>query len=105
MKQFAVIGKPEFTLGFQLTGIRDVVTVTSSEKEDIAKEVRLFLVRQDIAIVIIDEDTMQALDERTRDDTVSSLAPVFVIVSAASQQDALRKMIRQSIGVDLMKES
>ncbi len=105
MKQFVVIGRPEFTLGFQLTGIREVVTLKSDEKEFIINTVRPFLARQDLAIVIIDEPTMQILDERTHDEAVSSLSPVFVVVSATAQQDALRKMIRQSIGVDLMKES
>jgi len=55
-------------------------------------------------IVIIDENTMEGLDDYTKELVVSSISPVFVVVSETTQQDELRKMIIQSIGVDLMKD-
>ena len=105
MKKLAVIGPPEFTLGFQLAGIREVITFTKLDKEETTKQIHALLTKADIGIVIADEETMNSLDEQTKADTTVSLSPVFIIVSRHSQQEELRKMIKQSIGVDLMKEA
>ncbi|MFH1275499.1 MAG: V-type ATP synthase subunit F [Candidatus Woesearchaeota archaeon] len=99
MKDIAVVGKSEFTLGFRLTGIKNVVE-TNNAKEDIVK----FLNNDKIGIVIMDEKTMEELDDYTKELVVGSISPVFVVVSETAQQDELRKMIIQSIGVDLMKD-
>ena len=100
MKQLAVIGKPEFTLGFKLTGIREVID-TLNPKEDIAK----ILQNENYGIIILDPEIMADLDEYTKEQVVTSINPVFVVVSKEASQDELRKMIIQSIGVDLMKEN
>lgn len=99
MKDIAVIGKTEFTLGFRLTGIRRVID-TNNPKEDVLK----MLEDVTVGIVIIDEETMGSLDDYTKERVIASISPVFVVVSETSQQEELRKMIIQSIGVDLMKE-
>ena len=98
MKKMAVVGTPEFTLGFKMTGIREVINV-----KDPNNDVKLFFSRDDIGIVIIDEDTVSKLDERTKEELITSITPVFVTVSTTSAQEELRNMIMQSIGVDLMK--
>ncbi len=99
MKDIAVIGEAEFTLGFALTGIRRVINPT-----DANTEIRPLLEDKTVGIVIIDETTMGKLDDHVKEDVVTSIEPVFVTVSATAQQEELRKMILQSIGVDLMKE-
>ena len=100
MKEIAVFGDAAFTLGFRLAGIRNAVDV-KNPVEDL-KELRR---NKQVGIIIIDEQTMNALDTRTREDVVSSLDPVFVTVSMKDSQEELRKMILQSIGVDLQKEN
>ncbi|PIN74291.1 V-type ATP synthase subunit F [Candidatus Woesearchaeota archaeon CG10_big_fil_rev_8_21_14_0_10_45_16] len=95
MRSIAIVGEPEFTLGFRLAGIRQVVG-----KENIKE----LLDDKTVGIVIIDEATMQDLDPRLKDDIVASVDPVFVVVSETAKQEELRKMIIQSIGVDLLKE-
>jgi V/A-type H+/Na+-transporting ATPase subunit F len=99
MKSIAVIGKSEFTLGFKLTGIRNIID-TKQSKEDVLS----LLKDTDVGIVIIDDETMQGLDEYTKEQVVGSISPVFVVVSESVNQGELRKMIIQSIGVDLMKD-
>lgn len=99
MNKIVVLGKPEFTLGFALTGIRDGINVT-----DINKDVKNCLSNDDMSIVIMDEDSMGELDPRIKEDVVASIKPVFVVVSTTSQQQELRDMILQAIGVDLLKD-
>ncbi|MBI2112938.1 V-type ATP synthase subunit F [Candidatus Woesearchaeota archaeon] len=99
MKEIAVIGPVEFTLGFRLAGIKHVVD-TGSLSEGMVK----LLDNSEVGIVITDEETMSSLDEYIKEKVIGSINPVVVVVSDKVQQDELRKMIIQSIGVDLMKE-
>jgi V/A-type H+/Na+-transporting ATPase subunit F len=92
--KIAVVGSEEFSLGFQLAGIREIAS---------AEAVAGFLSRKDLGIVILDEATMTGLDQRVKEEVLGSISPVFLVVSEQAQQEELRKMIRQSIGVDLMK--
>jgi V/A-type H+/Na+-transporting ATPase subunit F len=93
----AVIGEPEFTLGFRLAGIRRVL------ETDLANDVKSCLKDAQLSVVIIDESSMNQLEEALRKDVVNSLQPVFVAVSEHAAQEELRKLILQSVGVDLMK--
>ena len=95
MKSIAVMGESEFTLGFRLAGIRDVITKDGIEN---------VLASREIGIVIIDQTTFDSFDERVQEELTASLQPVFVVLAEEHNQDALRKMIVQSIGVDLLKE-
>lgn len=99
MKELAVLGTGEFTLGFRLTGIRHIVTAQQP-----SLDLQRLLQNQDLGIVIIDQETMQAVDEDTQEKALASLQPVVVVVSETSAQDDLRNLIIQSIGVDLLKE-
>lgn len=98
--KIAVIGKSEFTLGFRLTGIKDILDADENPREQIDELIK----NAEIGIVVIDEDTVSRADERTKEDIVNSIKPVFVTVSATAAQEELRKMIIKSIGVDLLKD-
>ncbi len=98
-KKIAIIGSQEFTLGFRLTGIKTVINPTNANEE-----IQSLIERNDIGVVLMDEETMSELKEQLKEDVIASLSPVFVVISATAQQEALRKMILQSIGVDLLKE-
>jgi len=98
-KEIFVIGDQEFNLGFRLAGIRKIIT-----PENLNEEIDNLLQSKEAGIVILDEKIMENLEERKREDLVASVDPVFVVVSTEAKQDELRKMIIQSIGVDLMKE-
>jgi len=95
MKEIVVVGEPEFTLGFRLAGIRKVLD---------AEKIPQLLDDKSIGIVILNQQTMDNLDERIREEVVASISPVFVVVAETAEQGELRKMIIQSIGVDLLKE-
>ena len=98
--EIAVLGKPEFTLGFRISGIRRVFDVEEPLKA--VSRIDELMHNEEIGIIIMDEKTIEGLDERTRETVESSVKPVTVIVSAESgAQEALRKTIIKSIGVDL----
>lgn len=103
MMQIAVIGGPEFTLGFRIAGIRDVHDV--EKQQDAAAKMRELMQAGKTGIIIADEKAMGLLDEKTREAAEAAVKPVTVVVSAeASAQETLRKMIIKSIGVDLWKD-
>ena len=99
--EIAVVGGQEFTLGFRLAGIRKVVDVEDNPE----LVLRSLMGDSEIGIVITDNTTLEKLDEYAKQDVQKSVKPVFIVLSAdAVAQDALRKMIIKSIGVDLWKE-
>ncbi len=110
MKELAVLGSGEFTLGFRLTGIKRVIASTSTSttstsiSSSLGEDFHSLLNNQQVGIIITDEATMTALPEDSRELAISSIDPVVVVVSPSAGQDELRKMIIRSIGVDLLKE-
>ncbi len=100
MKNIAVVGTGEFTLGFKLAGINEVVIIEENDE----KTIKSFLGRSDLGIVIVDEKVMEKLSPLLHQDIIQSLQPVFVVLSVSGKEDGLREMIMQSIGVDLLKE-
>ncbi|MBI1969981.1 V-type ATP synthase subunit F [Candidatus Woesearchaeota archaeon] len=100
MLEVAVIGSSEFVLGFQLAGVKRIIEL--EEKEN--PEKKIMELKQDpaIGIIITDARTMEKLNEYRREEIQASVKPVVVVLSIeAEAQDALRKMILKSIGVDL----
>ena len=99
MSAIAVMGREEFVLGFQLTGIRKVIVGDENPRE----QVRLLLQSKDTSIVLIDQVTIDKLEEHDLFDVESSIAPVFVTVSTEGSMGNLRKLIKKSIGVDILQ--
>ncbi len=58
---------------------------------------------KEIGIVIIDQKTLNKMDEHDRADIETSVKPVFILVSTEVSQDSLKRLIKKSIGVDLWK--
>ena len=95
----AVLGNNEFTVGFQLVGIKDIVDVTDNPIDDINR----LMDRKDIGIVVVDEKIMENIDLYQRQIIESSVEPVFILVSTKTEQESLKRLIKKSIGVDLLK--
>jgi vacuolar-type H+-ATPase subunit F/Vma7 len=99
MTKVAAIGGSEFVLGFQLAGIRNTIETNENpmlQIKDLMKE-------EETSIVIIDQKTLDMLDEHNKEDIESSIDPVFIPLSTEVSQDGLKKLIKKSIGVDLWK--
>ena len=98
MMEIAVLGGSEFILGFQLAGITRTIEVS----ENPANEIKEVMKAPDVGIIVIDDKTMEKLDENTQQLIESSIKPVSVVVSTKDTNEALRRLIKKSIGVDLL---
>ena len=98
MMEIAVLGGSEFILGFQLAGITRTIEVS----ENPANEIKEVMKEPDVGIIVIDDKTMEKLDENTQQLIESSIKPVSVVVSTKDTNEALRRLIKKSIGVDLL---
>ena len=99
MVRIAVLGGSEFTVGFQLAGIKDTIESSDNPINDIEN----LKSRKDIGIVVVDEKILENLEQHQRIEIEDSVDPVFIPVSAKAEQDSLKRLIKKSIGVDLWK--
>lgn len=98
MYSIKALGPSTFILGFKLAGI-PVLEVENSQQDFEA-----LLQDKELGIIITDETTLQALPEHFREQVERKVKPVTVVVSTSvASQEALRKQIQKSIGVDLWK--
>lgn len=97
MLEIAVVGGSEFTLGFQLAGIRKTFDV---EEEPINKIMEL-MKDGDVGIIVVDKKTMDKIDRFDREDLERSVKPVVITLSTEESDENLRWVIKKSIGVDL----
>jgi len=99
MTKLAVIGGSEFVLGFQLAGIRKTIET----RDDAMNQIKTLTQDKEIGIVIIDQKTLDKVNENDREDIESSIDPVFIPISTELSQDSLKRLIKKSIGVDLYR--
>ena len=99
MTKLAAIGGSEFVVGFQLAGIRKTVETDSN----IIVQIKNLKEDKEIGVVIIDQKTLEKLDVNDREDIEASIDPVFIPLSTEVSQHSLKKLIKKSIGVDLLK--
>jgi V/A-type H+-transporting ATPase subunit F len=98
--EIAVVGTPEFTLGFQLAGISHVHN--SSSDEDTSRILRDLLNEKDVGIVVVDSAILARMPERLRNRLSDSISPT-VLGIGTEEDTTLRENIRKAIGVDLWK--
>ncbi|HIP62849.1 MAG TPA: V-type ATP synthase subunit F [Archaeoglobus profundus] len=101
MKKVAVIGDPDFNIGFRLVGIRDVYDVTNDN--ELINAVKDVLNRDDIGVVVIKYDDLKRLPTTLRKEIDERVEPTFVAIGGMGRVEELREKIRRAIGVDLWK--
>jgi len=101
MKKLAIIGDPDFNIGFRLVGIRDVYDVTNDE--ELVKAVEHVLNRDDIGVVVIKYEDLRNLPVTLRREIDERVEPTFVAVGGMGSVEELRERIRKALGVDLWK--
>lgn len=94
--ELAIIGKADFCLGFSLAGVRNVF-----ETENPAEAISKVMEDSEVGVVVLDESLAGKLDEFEMAKLESSVRPVFMMLSLKEESDALKKMIKKSIGVEL----
>ena len=98
--EIAVVGSPEFTLGFQLAGISDLYNPEGEEA--LHSTLRSLLNNKSVGLMVVDSTMLPTLPERLRDQLSASVSPT-VLGIGTEEDTTLRETIRKAIGVDLWK--
>ncbi len=89
-----VLGREEFTLGFELVGIE------SGNIEDIETLIN----NKDIGIMIISKEDYNSLSMKLKNIISKTLKPIVIILSKEDiKGNVLREKIISAMGVDLLK--
>ncbi|MGB1585750.1 MAG: V-type ATP synthase subunit F [Thermoplasmatota archaeon] len=97
MSEIAVVGREAFTLGFRLAGIRKIHNTTA---ETLEQSVRDAMRDADTSILVMETSDVSKLNERLREELVSSVKPTLVSVGV-DEDNTLREKVKQAVGVDL----
>ena len=109
-KQIAVIGDEDTVIGFGLTGVKYLTTVsTDSDNKEILTSISEYIETPGIGFVII----TQSLAERIRTDFErlkldKPLYPIFIELpdkagELADRVDPIKTLIRRAIGMEIVK--
>jgi len=98
--EIAVVGSPEFTLGFQLAGLSDLYNPEG--EEDLHSTLRSLLNNKSVGLMVVDSTMLTTLPDRLRDQLSASVSPT-VLGIGTEEDTTLRETIRKAIGVDLWK--
>ena len=98
--EIAVLGSPEFTLGFQLAGISHIYNPEG--EESIQSDLKGLLSSKDVGIVVVDSEVLASLPDRLREQLSASVSPTILGIGT-EEDNTLRETIRKAIGVDLWK--
>jgi|TARA_B100000953_G_scaffold266873_1_gene235247 V/A-type H+-transporting ATPase subunit F len=98
--EIAIVGTPEFTLGFQLAGITRLHNPGS--KEETGDILRSMIEEDEVGIIVIDAAELTSLPEKLRQRLSDSISPT--VLGIGTQEDnTLRESIKSALGVDLWK--
>lgn len=95
-KRIAVIGDSDFRLGFKLAGVKKTFDI-----ENYQEKIQEIIDRDDIGILIVDEDDLSLLTKRVRNNVESSVDPVVVALSEEAESERLQDKIKKAIGADI----
>ena len=98
--EIAIVGTPEFTLGFQLAGIMRLHNPESIE--DTGKVLRTMLEEDEVGIIVIDAAELTSLPGKLRQRLSDSISPT-VLGIGTEEDNTLRESIKSALGVDLWK--
>jgi V/A-type H+-transporting ATPase subunit F len=99
-KELAVVGREDFTLGFQLAGVRKAYPV--ADAEELEKRVADVLDADDVGILVVEASDVDKLTPATKRRLQASLEPV--VIQMGGEGGDLREKVKRAIGIDLYKE-
>ncbi|MFB6158028.1 MAG: V-type ATP synthase subunit F [Candidatus Nanohalobium sp.] len=95
-KQVGVIGSEEFTLGFELAGVKKTFN-----PENYQEKIQELVERDDMGILVAEEEDLKQLPKRIRREVESSVEPVIVSLSETAESERLQEKIKKAIGADI----
>lgn len=96
--EIAVVGSPDFVIGFRLAGIRRVHETTRATLENRIEEI---LNTPEVGIMIVSTNDMELLPAQLRKRLIDSTTPV--VIPVGTEKGDMRDKVRRAIGVDLYK--
>lgn len=94
----AVLGSEHFIAGFQLAGVRKAFQSEGRVGEAFHEAME----DREIAIVIMNGDDYQQLDDRSKERAMTQVQPTVIVLSHdVSAEESLRMMIVRALGIDL----
>jgi vacuolar-type H+-ATPase subunit F/Vma7 len=97
--EIVAVGEPEFSLGFEVAGVRCVV----AEGQAAEPVIDTLMAEQSVGILVVSQRTFDRLSADLRERMLRAPRPVTVVLSEQDSNEELRSMIIRSIGVDLWK--
>ena len=98
--EIAVVGPLEFSLGFQLAGVKNLHNPNSDE--ELSELLKSLLNQKEIGVVVVDNIDLNKLSDRLRIQLTESVTPT-VLGIGTEEDNTLRESIKSALGVDLWK--
>ncbi len=98
--EIAIVGSPEFTLGFQLAGIMRLHNPENDE--EMSQILRSMLEENEVGIIVIDAADLTRMPDKLRQRMSDSISPT-VLGIGTEEDNTLRESIKSALGVDLWK--
>ncbi len=96
--EIAVVGTPEFTLGFQLAGIMHLHNPESDD--EMGNTLRSMLDEDEVGIIVVDATDLNRMPDKLRQRLSDSISPT-VLGIGTEEDNSLRESIKSALGVDL----
>ena len=98
--EIAIVGTPEFTLGFQLAGIMRLHNPENDE--EMSKTLQSMLDEEEVGIIVVDAADLTRMPDKLRQRMSDSISPT-VLGIGTEEDNTLRESIKSALGVDLWK--
>lgn len=98
--EIAIVGTPEFTLGFQLAGIMRLHNPENDE--EMSQALRSMLDEEEVGIIVVDAADLTRMPDKLRQRMSDSISPT-VLGIGTEEDNTLRESIKSALGVDLWK--
>lgn len=98
--EIAVVGSDDFVTGFQLSGVQ---LVFAADDKNLDTKVMEAVQQPDVGVVVMEDEDMQKLNNKTKKALDKLTTPVLVTLSLKGKEEDLRQAIRRTVGVDLWK--
>ena len=98
--EIAIVGSPEFTLGFQLAGIMRLHNPKNDE--EMSQPLRSMLDEKEVGIIVVDATDLTRMPDKLRQRMSDSISPT-VLGIGTEEDNTLRESIKSALGVDLWK--
>mgnify|MGYP002525226398 FL=1 len=98
--EIAIVGSPEFTLGFQLAGIMRLHNPENDE--EMSQTLRSMPDEKEVGIIVVDAIDLTRMPDKLRQRMSDSISPT-VLGIGTEEDNTLRESIKSALGVDLWK--